>query len=113
MVGYAGEVAELVLPRAAPPPADAGAWILLYLGGRRGPLGALPRRPWPCRRTGRSRWCWSTRAERGSRFPPGATAGALGEDGAETVTVTIQEVEPPAGDGGMTKGAGWMRPAGP
>ena len=32
-------------------------------------------------------------------IPPGATAGALGEDGAETVTVTIQEVEPPAGMG--------------
>ena len=36
--------------------------------------------------------------ERGARIeiPPGATVGALGEDGAETVTVTIQEVEPPA-----------------
>ena len=39
--------------------------------------------------------------ESGARIeiPPGATAGALGEDGAETVTVTIQEVEPPAGMG--------------
>ena len=39
--------------------------------------------------------------ESGARIEilPGATAGALGEDGAETVTVTIQEVEPPAGMG--------------
>ena len=36
--------------------------------------------------------------ERGARIeiPPGATAGALGEEGAETVTVTIQEIEAPA-----------------
>ena len=32
MVGYAGGVAELVLPRAAPAPADAGAWILAFEG---------------------------------------------------------------------------------
>ena len=80
MVGYAGEVAELVLPRAG------------TIGGASPKTMAVPAdRQEPV----------VLEHERGARIeiPPGATAGALGEDGAETVTVTIQEVEPPAGMG--------------
>ena len=95
MVGYAGGVAELVLPRAAPPQLmpGRGYWLYLEVAGTIG--GAPPKtmavpadRQEPV----------VLEHERGARseIPPGATAGALGEDGAETVTVTIQEAEPPA-----------------
>ena len=46
MVGYAGGVAELVLPRAATPQLMPGRGYWLYVESA-GTSGALPRRPWP------------------------------------------------------------------
>ena len=98
MVGYAGEVAELVLPRAAPPQLMPGRGYWLYLEAA-GTIGGAP--PKTMAVPADRQEPVVLEHERGARIeiPPGATAGALGEDGAETVTVTIQEVEPPAGMG--------------
>ena len=95
MVGYAGGTAEVVLPSAAPPQLMPGRGYWLYLDAA-GAIGGAP--PKTMAVPADRQEPVVLEHERGARIeiPPGATVGALGEDGAETVTVTIQEVEPPA-----------------
>ena len=95
MVGYAGGTAEPVLPSAAPPLLMPGRGYWLYLEAA-GTIGGAP--PKTMAVPADRQEPVVLEHERGARIeiPPGATAGALGEDGAETVTVTIQEIEPPA-----------------
>ena len=95
MVGYAGGTAEVVLPSAASPQLMPGRGYWLYLEAA-GAIGGAP--PKTMAVPADRQEPVVLEHERGARIeiPPGATAGALGEDGAETVTVTIQEVEPPA-----------------
>ena len=95
MVGYAGGAAEPVLPSAAPPQLMPGRGYWLYLEAA-GTIGGAP--PKTMAVPADRQEPVVLEHERGARIeiPPGATAGALGEEGAETVTVTIQEIEPPA-----------------
>ena len=95
MVGYAGGAAEPVLPSAVPPQLMPGRGYWLYLEAA-GTIGGAP--PKTMAVPADRQEPVVLEHERGARIeiPPGATAGALGEDGAETVTVTIQEIEPPA-----------------
>ena len=95
MVGYAGGMAEPVLPSAVPPQLMPGRGYWLYLEAS-GAIGGAP--PKTMAVPADRQEPVVLEHERGARIeiPPGATAGALGEDGAETVTVTIQEIEPPA-----------------
>ena len=85
--------------QGGPAPADAGAWILaLYLDAA-GTIGGAPPKTMAVPADRQEPVVLEHESGARIEIPPGATAGALGEDGAETVTVTIQEVEPPAGMG--------------
>ena len=96
MVGYAGGTAVVVLPSAAPPQLMPGRGYWLYLEAA-GTIGGAP--PATMAVPADRQDMVVLEHESGARIeiPPGATAGALGEDGAEMVTVTIEEVEAPAG----------------
>ena len=95
MLGYAGGVAELVLPRAATPQLMPGRGYWLYLEAA-GTIGGAPPKTMAVPADRQEPVVLEHESGARIEIPPGATAGALGEDGAETVTVTIQEVEPPA-----------------
>ena len=95
MVGYAGGTAEPVLPSAAPPQLMPGRGYWLYLEAA-GAIGGAP--PVTMDLPADRQDMVEVELEGGAKIviPPGATTGALGDEFSETLTVTIQEVGPPA-----------------
>ena len=113
MVGYAGEVAELVLPRAAPPQLMPGRGYWLYLEAA-GTIGGAPPKTMAVPADRQEPVVLEHESGARIEISPGATAGG---STSWIVTVTVSAPSSPSAPavapGGMTKGAGWMRPAGP
>ena len=95
MVGYAGGTAVAVVPGAAPPQLMPGRGYWLYLEAA-GTIGGAPPKTMAVPADRQEPVVLEHESGARIEVPPGATAGALGEDGAEMVTVTIEEVEAPA-----------------
>ena len=94
MVGYSGGAAAPVLPSSTPPQLMPGRGYWLYLE-EAGAIGGAPPATMvvPAERQGMVEVVHGSGAK--IEIPPGATAGALGADSAETVTVSIQRIDPP------------------